>query len=72
MEPGFLSCLAYMESPLLTCVAKDVYPSLLGSLQYAAVCTRLHVYTALSILGYAQANPTEAYLYALNKVVRCM
>jgi hypothetical protein len=31
-EPGFLSCLAHIDSPLLTGVAKDVYPSLFGSL----------------------------------------
>jgi hypothetical protein len=40
MHPGFLAGLAHMTSPPLTGVAKDVYPSLLGSLQYAAVCTR--------------------------------
>jgi hypothetical protein len=32
MEPGFLSGLAHMYSPLLACAAKDVYPSLLGSM----------------------------------------
>jgi hypothetical protein len=32
MEPGFLSSLAHMDSPLFTRVAKDVYPSLLDSL----------------------------------------
>jgi hypothetical protein len=62
MEPGFLSGLAHIDSPLLTGLAKDVYPSLLGSLQYAAVCTRPEVSTTLSILGYAQANLTEAHL----------
>ena len=39
MDPGFLAGLAHMTSPSLTGVAKDVYPSLLGSLHYAAVCT---------------------------------
>jgi hypothetical protein len=72
MEPGFLSSLAHLDSPLLTGVAKDVYPSLLGSLQYAAMCTRPDVSTALSKLGFAQANPTEAHLQALKKVVRYM
>jgi hypothetical protein len=32
MDPGFLSGLAHMASTPLTGVAKDVYPSLLGSL----------------------------------------
>jgi hypothetical protein len=32
MDPGFLAGLAHMTSPSLTGVAKDVYPSLLGSL----------------------------------------
>jgi hypothetical protein len=32
MVPGFLAGLAHMISPPLTGVAKDVYPSLLGSL----------------------------------------
>jgi hypothetical protein len=32
MDPGFLAYLAHMASPPLTRVAKDVYPSLMGSL----------------------------------------
>jgi hypothetical protein len=39
MEPSFLSGLRHIDSPLLTRVAKDVYPSLLGSLKYTVVCT---------------------------------
>jgi hypothetical protein len=70
MDPGFLSGLAHMASPPLTGVAKEVYPSLLGNLQYAAVCTRPDVTTALSILGSAHANPTEAHLHTLKKVLR--
>jgi hypothetical protein len=70
MDPGFVSGLARMDSPLLSCVAKDIYPSLLGSFQYAAVCTRPYVSTTLSILGSAQAHPTEVRLQALTKVVR--
>jgi hypothetical protein len=50
MDPGFLAGLAHMTSPSLTGVAKDVYSILLDSLQYAAVCTRPDVSTALSIL----------------------
>jgi hypothetical protein len=57
MDPGFLAGLAHMTSPSLTGVAKDVYPNLLGSLQYAAVCKRPDVSTALSILGPVQPPP---------------
>jgi hypothetical protein len=32
MDPCFLSSLAHIDSPPLTAVAKDIYPSLLGSL----------------------------------------
>jgi hypothetical protein len=46
MEPGFLASIAHMTSPPLTGVAKDVYPSLHGSLRYAAVYTRPDVSTA--------------------------
>jgi hypothetical protein len=70
MEPGFLAGLAHMTSPPLTGVAKDVYPNLLGSLRYAAVCTRPDVSTALSILGSAQASLRDAHLHALKKVLR--
>jgi hypothetical protein len=42
----------------------------MGSLQYGAVCTRLDVSTALTILGSAQTYPTEAHLHALQAVVR--
>jgi hypothetical protein len=70
MDPGFLAGLAHMTSLPLTGVAKDVYPSLLGNLQYAAVCTRPDVSTALSILGSAQAFPTAAHMHALKKVLR--
>jgi hypothetical protein len=70
MDPGFLAGLAHMTSPSLTGVAKDVYPNLMGSLQYAAVCTRPDVSTALSILGSARASPTDAHMHALKKVLR--
>jgi hypothetical protein len=70
MDPGLLAGLAHMTSPSLTCVAMDVYSSLLGSLKYAAVCTRPDVSTALSILGSAQASPTDAHLQAMKKVLR--
>jgi hypothetical protein len=71
MEPGFLSGLANVDSSLLTGVAKDVYSCQLGILENAAVCTRPDVCIAFSILGSAQASPTEViHLQALNKVVR--
>jgi hypothetical protein len=70
MDPGFLAGLAHITSPYLTGMAKDVYPSLMGSLQYVAVCTRPDVSTALSILGSAQASPTDADMQALKKVLR--
>jgi hypothetical protein len=70
MGPGFLAGLAHMTSPPLSGVAKDVYPSLLGSLQYAAVRTRPDVSTALTILGSAQASPTDAHMLALKRVLR--
>jgi hypothetical protein len=70
MDHGFLAGLAHMTSPPLTGVAKDVYPSLLGSLMYAAVCTRPDISTALSILGSAKASPTDAHMQALEKVLR--
>jgi hypothetical protein len=70
IDPGLLAGLVHMSSPYLTGVAKDVYPSLMGSLQYAAVCTRPDVSTSLSILGSAQASPTDAHMHALKKVLR--
>jgi hypothetical protein len=71
MDPGFLAGLAHMTSPPLAGVDKDVYPSLMGSLYYAAVCTRPDVSTALSILGSsAQASPTDKHILALKKVLR--
>jgi hypothetical protein len=71
MDPGFLAGLARMaSSPPLTGVAKNIYPGLLGNLQYTAVCTRPDVSTALSILGSAQASPTDAHLQAMEKVLR--
>jgi hypothetical protein len=62
--------LAHMDSPILIGVAKDVYPSLMGNLRYAAVCTRPCVSTVVSILGSPQANPTKTHLQTLKKVVR--
>jgi hypothetical protein len=72
MDPGFVSGLASIDTPRLTGVAKDIFPNLLGSLKYEAVCTRPYVSTALRILGSAKAHPTEAHLQALKKLVRLM
>jgi hypothetical protein len=69
MDPGFLAGLAHMTSTPLTGMVKDVYPNLMCNLQYAAVCTRPDVSTALSILGSAQASPTDAHIQALKKVL---
>jgi hypothetical protein len=62
MHPGFMLSLTHINSRLLTGAAKDVHPSLLGNMQYAAVCTRPYLSTALSILGSIQFSPTEAHL----------
>jgi hypothetical protein len=70
IDPGFLFGIAHMNSPLLTRSANDVHPSLMGSLQYAYVPTRPYVSSALRIHGSAHANPTEAHLQAVKKVVR--
>jgi hypothetical protein len=70
MDPGFLAGLTHMTSPPLTGVAKDVYPSLMDTLLYAAVCTCPDVSTALSIFGSVQASPTDAHLHALKKILR--
>jgi hypothetical protein len=65
MDPGFLAGLAHMTYRH-TGVVNDVYPSLLGSLQYAAVYTRPDGTKALSILGSAQASPTDAHVQVLR------
>jgi hypothetical protein len=70
MDPSFLAGLAHIISTPLTGVAKDVYPSLLGSLHYAAVCTRPDVSTALGILGSSQESSTDAHQQTLKKVLR--
>jgi hypothetical protein len=70
MDSGFLSSIASSTLTPLTCPARDVYPSLLGSLKYAAICSRLDISTALSILGSAQANPSVQHFQAIKKVLR--
>jgi hypothetical protein len=70
MHPGFLAAIANQTPVPLTGTDRDIYPSLLGSLQYAAVCTIPDISTALSILGSTQANPTVAHMQTLKKVLR--
>jgi hypothetical protein len=70
MDPGFLAAISKQTHVPLTGTDRDIYPSLLGSLQYAAVCTRPDISTALSILGCAQANPTVAHMQTMSKVLR--
>jgi hypothetical protein len=70
MDPGSLAAISKQTHVPLTGTDRDIYPSLLGSLHYAAVCTRPDISTALSILGSAHANPTVAHMHALKKVLR--
>jgi hypothetical protein len=70
MDHGFLAAIAKQTHVPLTGTDRDIYPSMLGSLQYAAVCTRPDISTALSILDSAQTNPTVAHMQALKKVLR--
>jgi hypothetical protein len=70
MDHGFLAAIAKQTPVPLTSTDRDIYPSLLGSLHYAAVCTRPDISTALSILGSAQANPMVPHMQALKKVLR--
>jgi hypothetical protein len=70
MDPGFLAAISKQTHVPLTGTDHDIYPSMLGSLQYTAICTRLDISTALSILGSEQANPTVAYMQALKNVLR--
>jgi hypothetical protein len=70
MDPGFLAAMS-RETPVpRTGTDRDIYPSLLGSLQYAVVYTRPDISTTLSIRGSAQANPSVAHMQALKKVLR--
>jgi hypothetical protein len=50
MDHGFLAAISKQIHVPLTGTDRDIYPSLLGSLQYAAVCTRRpYILTAFSI-----------------------
>jgi hypothetical protein len=51
MDLGFLAAMSKQTHVPLTGTDRDIYPSMLGSLYYAALCTRPDISTALSILG---------------------
>jgi hypothetical protein len=70
MDHGFLDAISKQTHVPLTGTDLAIYPSLLDTLHYAAVCTRLDISTALSIPGSAHANPTVAHMHALKKVLR--
>ncbi|XP_050131521.1 secreted RxLR effector protein 161-like [Malus sylvestris] len=46
------------------------YASLVGSLMYATICTRLDIAFIVGLLGRFQANPGEAHWVAAMKVLR--
>jgi hypothetical protein len=70
MDHGFLATISKHTYVPLTGTDLEVYPSMIGSLQYTAVCTRPDISIALSILGSTQDNPTVAHMQALKKVSR--
>jgi hypothetical protein len=70
MDHGFLVAISKQPYVPLTGTDLVIYPSVLDSLQYAALCTRLDISTAFNILGSSQANPTVAHMHALKKVLR--
>jgi hypothetical protein len=57
-NPGLLPGIAITPVTPLTGYARDIYPSLLGSLQYATICSRIDIATALNILGSSQTHPS--------------
>jgi hypothetical protein len=69
MDPCFIAAMSKQTHVPLTRTDRDIYPSMLGSLQYAAVCIRPDISTTLSILGSAKANLTVAHMQALKKVL---
>jgi hypothetical protein len=70
MDPSFLATVGKATLVPLASRARDVYPILLGSLQYSAVCSRRDISTSLSILCSAHVDPSELHLSALKKVLR--
>jgi hypothetical protein len=61
-DPGFFATVGTTTLVQLTGTALDFYPSLLGSLQYAVVCSRLDIYTTLNIQGSIMSDPSELHL----------
>ena len=57
-------------SPTLSTDGRELYRKIIGSLHYAAWCTRPDIGTAVSILSRVQKNPTEAHLTAAKRVLR--
>jgi hypothetical protein len=70
MDLCLLAAISKQTPMPLTGKELEIYPTLLGSLQYTAFCTRLYISNALNILGSGQANPTKAHIQALKKVLR--
>jgi hypothetical protein len=62
MDPGFLAAVSEQTHKPLTRSELEIYPSMFGSLQHAAVCTQPDISTSLSIIGSAQAYPTVAHM----------
>jgi hypothetical protein len=70
MDPSFLAAMSKWTPVPLKWKELKIYPNLLGSLQFAAACTRPDISIAVNILGSAQANPTDAQMQAMKKVLR--
>jgi hypothetical protein len=69
MGHGFVSGIASSALTLFIGLALDVYPSLLDNLQYAAICSRPYIATALRILGFAEEYPSVQHSYDIKKVL---
>jgi hypothetical protein len=70
MDPGLFAAISKRPLVPLTGTKLEIYPSVLGSLQYAVVYTRHDISTALSIIDSSHANPTIAHMQAFMKVLR--
>lgn len=51
-------------------VNDKLYASVIESLMYAQVCTRLDIAFSVSLLGRYQSNPGQAHWIATKKVLR--
>jgi hypothetical protein len=70
MDHGFMSGIASTTVTPLTSHVRDVYSSLFGILQYAAICSRPDIATALNIFGSSQAHPYVQHFHAMEQVLR--